>query len=529
MTAVLAEHAVDDLWTRLGFDTADLVPSSVAEQAVLGVQSPRLWWLPEGPLDFSLGVQCVEWARTTLGVFLDPWECLVLRMMLARRPDGRWACPEFYLCLSRRNGKSHVLVIRFLFGLLVLGEEVAEYTAHHGKTVRTTFRLAWRILDKAPGSIPAWKPMKSAGREEIQFETGQSFAFSTRTSSAGRGTGGDTLAVDEAQEADDEEMDALAPILGDKSLSGNPQLIYAGSSGSFKSAVFGRARRRMLSGRDRRMGGAEWSIDGDAYLAADILEREKIATSVGSIAQANPALELRREDGSAGLSLEWLLGQVDVLSHEGFAREHLGVGTWPKDDGTEWVIPRHPWAERAKKDHPLPAGQMVLAVSGAWGFRSTSIAATVGTDEDCHSWLERMDRGTDWAVDEVVRLAKSRDTAAVMVDPGGPAAGLIPRIKAVLEPLGVPVIEMNGREMATACGDLLDAVTSESPAWSHRGQLEVTAALAGAKKKDLGAGLWLFDKAKSETDTAPLEALAWARFGWVQYGQQTTEAWGFVS
>ena len=514
--------------------------AGLAERAVTGMQTPRLSYMPAGEWDYSLGDQCVTWAREVLGVYLDPWEQLVLRMMLARRPDGRWACPDFCLIVSRRNGKSHVLVIRFLFGLLVLGDEKAEYTAHHGKTVRATFQLALRILDKAPGEIPAFRPMTSAGREEIIFTTDQRFAFSTRTSSAGRGTGGDTLAIDEAQEADEDEMDALAPILGDKSLSGNTQLIYAGSSGNFRSVVFARARRRMLSGQDRRLGGAEWSIDSDAYLAADVVERERIATAPESIAQANPALELRREDGSAGLALEWLLGQVDVLSHEGFAREHLGVGTWPKDDGTDWVIPRVGWAARGRRHgedcpgvprcprgcYPLPSGQMVLAVSGAWGFRSTSIAATVGTDVESHSWLERQDRGIDWAVDEVARLATSRPTAAVMVDPGGPAAGLIPRIKASLQPHGVPVVEMSGREMATACGDLLDAVTDE-PSWSHRDQLEVTAALAGAKTKDLGAGLWLFDKAKSESDIAPLEALAWARFGWVQYGQTTTEAWGF--
>ena len=59
---------------------------------------------------------------------------------------------------------------------------------------------------------------------------------------------------------------------------------------------------------------------------------------------------------------------------------------------------------------------------------------------------------------------------------------------------------------------------ADPTAFSHRGQVEVNAALAGARKKDIGDGLWVFDRRRSASDIAPLEAVALARHGWVIYG-----------
>lgn len=497
---------------------------AVAEPALTGVQTPRVSWMPEGDWDWSLGDQAVVWARDVLGTYLDPWEQFCLRMMLARRPDGRWACPRFGLLVCRRNGKTHILIVRMLFGILVLGDQGAEYTAHHGKTVRATFRLAVRLLEGAGGRLGvSYRPYQSAGRESLLFDSGQELAFSTRTKSAGRGTGGDVLVVDEAQEAEDDEMDALTPILGDRSLSGNPQLIYAGSAGNFASIVFGRVRREGLSETSTRLGYLEWSIDDRAYFAADAFERERMIRSVESMAQANPALMLRREDGSAGIDLEWLVGQIDVLSPAGFAREHLGVGTWPKDDGSDWVIPRAPWQQLALPEQPGMLPSIVLAVSATWNGRAAALAAAGGMDDGrCLAWLARGDAGTSWVVPQVVALAGKNDLRAVLLDDGGPARTLADPLEQALKPLGVELVRMNARESASACGELYDAVTAEAPEFAHLGQLEVDAALAGAKKRDVGGGLWAFDRDKSETDVAPLEAVAFARRGWVIYGQADT-------
>jgi hypothetical protein len=494
------------------------VTAGPAECSVTGVQTPRLSWMPVGDWDYSLGEECIVWARDVLRSPLDKWERICILRLGARRPDGRWACSQFGLCLSRRNGKSHVLVVWLLFRVLVLGAMAAEYTAHHGKTVRATFKIARRLLDDAAPGLPDHRPYVSAGRESLMFTTGQELAFSTRTGRLGRGTGADVLAVDEAQEAEDDEMEALTPTLGDHSMTiPGPQLIYAGSAGNFASVVFARVRRRALACTSSTLGYLEWSIDDEAYWAADTFERERMAMSVDSMAQANPSLNAQRADGS-GLSLDWLLGQIDTLTPAGFAREHEGVGTWPKDDGSDWLIPRARWSAVSRPDDDVPTTGLVLAVSATWGDRAFSIAAAGAVDEGCYGWLERMDRGTSWVVADLVRLAKVADVKHVMIDGGGPASAQADEIEKALAPAGVTLHRLSGRESAQAYGALSDAVTAVPPSFFHRGQVEVNAALAGAKRKDIGDGLWVFDRKRSESDVAPLEAVALARHGWVLFG-----------
>lgn len=506
--------------------------AGLAERALVGVQTPRLSWMPEGEWDFSAAEECITWATDTLKVLLDEWQKLLIRWMLARRPDGRWACAEFALIISRQNGKSLVLLIRCLFGIVKLGERKTVFSAHLGDTIAEMFRSAQEMLRNSgltEGAGQFWQPFSSAGREEIQFHTlHASMRFKTRTKSGGRGLTGDVVVLDEAQELRDEQMEAITSILGSKSMTGNPQLLFAGSAGNFESTVFARVRRRIIAGGYARFGGAEWSIDDDAYRAADTFERERIVNSVESFAVANPTYSVVRDDGTGGLSEDYLRDEVGRLSPPGFAREHLGVGTWPKDDGHDWLIPRLKWTAQARPGMAVPAGALVLGLSGTWAGRSASIGV-VGTGEDksAHGWLERMDRGTVWILDDLKRLTAANTVAAVVMDAGGPLKTMVADVENVLRPLGVHLEQLDSRNAAAAAGSLYDAVDDDVPTFTHRDQVEVNAALAGARKKDVGSGLWTFDRDKSETDVAPLEAIAYARHGWVIYGGGSTEAWGF--
>jgi hypothetical protein len=326
------------------------------------------------------------------------------------------------------------------------------------------------------------------------------------------------VVLDEAQELRDEQMDGITPILGSKSMTGNPQLLFSGSAGNFESTVFAKVRRRGIAGGEDRLGFAEWSIDDEAYWAADTFERERIVATVESFALANPTFGVVRADGTGGISEDYLRDEIGDLSPAGFAREHLGVGTWPKDDAHDWVIPRLRWTEQARPDQEVPEGSLVLALSAAWGERWFSIAGAATVDGDCYGWLERQDQGSAWVVPEVLRLVKENRCSAVLLDAGGPASSLADELERELKATGVPLARLSGREAAQACGSLSDAVTAVPATFTHRGQTEVNAALAGARTKDIGDGLWVFDRRKSETDIAPLEALALARHGWVLYG-----------
>jgi len=510
------------------------VTAGLAERAVLGVQTPRLSWMPVGEWDYTTAERCIAWARDVLGLHLDDWQVYLLRQMCATRDTGKWVCRQHGTVCSRQNGKSLVLLIRCLFGLIELDDQKITYSVHHGDTARDLHALACSLLidpdtDRPRPGIPPHQTYNSAGRESINFENGRALRIKTRTSKTGRGVGKvDVLVYDEAQELDADELDAVGPSQGARSMTGNPQTFYAGSAGNFQSAAFARQRRRALAGTADGMGFAEWSIDDDAYWAADTFEREAMVGDHALWAMANPTFHVVRPDGSGGISTDFLADQLEQLSPGGFAREHLGVGTWPKDDGHDWVIPRLDWNAQADPERDVTGVPLVLALSASKSARRAfSIAAVTGTADECHGWLEAQGTGSAWVIPDILRLIRDNKVSAVLLDDAGPASPLADELAQALKDTGVTLHLVSGRDAAQAIVALSDAVTADPASFTHRGQVEVDAALAGAKTKTLGDGLWVYDRLHSETDVAPLEALSIARHGWVLYGQADSDSWGF--
>lgn len=123
-------------------------------------------------------------------------------------------------------------------------------------------------------------------------------------------------------------------------------------------------------------------------------------------------------------------------------------------------------------------------------------------------------------VAEVVRLRDEHSPCAVIIDDGGPAGPLVKPLEATR----VDLTKVSSREVAHACGALHKAVT-DGDDFRHRAQAEVTASLAGARKKDIGDG-WVLDRRRSLSDVTPLEVLALARWGFVSFGLDD-DSWGF--
>jgi hypothetical protein len=287
-------------------------------------------------------------------------------------------------------------------------------------------------------------------------------------------------------------------------VAGNPQLFYAASAGTYVSTVLARVRRRGLAGGDPRLLFIEHSIDDVAWNAADPDARLAMVEDRGLWAQANALLGHR-------ISEEWLAGQLRLLGPIGFAQEHLGVGTWPVDDSTDWLIPRKKWADCADGKSDPPAGMVALAIGAAWD--QTVSIGVCGRRPDGRTYAELIyyGQGTEAAiVAEVKRLRDEHRPSAIVVDEKGPAGPFV----APLTAAGVEMEKVSTREVAHACGALHNVVTSDDPDFRHRNQAEVSAALAGAKKLDVGDG-WVLDRRKSSADVTPLEVLALARWGFI--------------
>jgi len=482
------------------------------EPELVGAQSPRVSWLPVADeLDWAIADECLAWTRDVLGVRLDPWETLTLRAMLATRPGGRWNCFEFGLLVSRQNGKSLIFVIRALFALFVLRQERVVYSSHRGDTAREQYQAAISLIEDA--DLMSWHPYSSAGRESIEH-LGRVLKFKTRSKTGGRGLGGDTLILDEAQELTDDQFQAVSPILAARTMVGNPQMIYGGSAGNRKSAVWSRVRRRALNGGDQRLGFLEWSIDELRFLAASPARQRSLACDLALIAQANPALGIVREDGTGGISPEYLLGQVEALGIMGFAAEHLGVGDWPLDDTTDWPIPRLAWQDCEDMGSPAPDGRLVLALD-VTPDRSWSAIAVVGnSDGTPYGGLVEPgghEPGTGWVLPRLLELKKAHRPVAIVLDPHGPAGALV----APLEAAGLELHAVTTIEASHACGGLYDAAVTGR--LKHRGQPALDAALAGAKRRALGDG-WAWDRRTSTADISPLVAFTLAHWGFHRFG-----------
>jgi len=101
---------------------------------------------------------------------------------------------------------------------------------------------------------------------------------------------------------------------------------------------------------------------------------------------------------------------------------------------------------------------------------------------------------------------------AVVVDAGGPAGSLI----AELEEAGMELTKPSARDVAAAAGAFFDGVSglpARDPATGemgrdprivrHRGQADLTAAVAGALKRPLSAA-WAWDQMAATVDITPL-------------------------
>ena len=70
------------------------------------------------------------------------------------------------------------------------------------------------------------------------------------------------------------------------------------------------------------------------------------------------------------------------------------------------------------------------------------------------------------------------------------------------------------RQLTQACGQFYDRVTEGT--LRHRGQAPLAAALAGAKKREVGDA-WLWARRSDGVDVSPLVSGTYAAWGWETY------------
>lgn len=189
-----------------------------------------------------------------------PWQELLAYDMMAVNEEGLWVHSKFGWSIARRNGKSELIEIRELYGLIVLGEQIL-HTAHRTTTSHSSWERLVALLNEVGLEEDVdFKTKKQMGLETIEIlETGGKISFRTRSSKGGLGEGFDLLVIDEAQEYTDDQSTALKYVISD---SKNPQTIYCGTPPTVTSSgtVFMKIRDNALQGETEDVGWAEWSV-----------------------------------------------------------------------------------------------------------------------------------------------------------------------------------------------------------------------------------------------------------------------------
>jgi hypothetical protein len=468
-------------------------------EVLQGSRQPRILWEP--PFDPSdLGAEAVGLAAD-VGLVLDPWEADFLAGSLRERA-GKWAAFEVAGMVSRQNGKGAILEAREIAGLFLLDEQLILHSAHEYKTAAEGFRRLLGLVENCDMLRRRVRQVRTShGEEGLELLNGARLRFIARSTGSGRGFTGDCVILDEAQNLPDAAVDALMPTMSARP---NPQLWYTFTAPDKDLAPCGhiaRVRRRGIKGGDRGLYYAEWSINPHVVECSLACTEHDDPASPRSWARANPGLNIRISETHVGR-------EMASMSAQGFARERLGVGNWPVEAGAGWqVIAEEQWT--AREDRLSQVLDPVAVAMDATPFREWGSIAVAGRRADGNLHVEVVEHRprTSWMVPWLLDRIERLKPCAVVIDGASEAGSLI----APLEAASVEVVKPTFREMAQACGQLVEAVT-DSGTLRHLGQVELAVALAGAQKRPLGDS-WAWSRRDSSVDISPLVASTLALWG----------------
>lgn len=484
--------------------------------SLLGAVRPRVECRPP-TITGSFGPEAVELAALA-GLQLEDWQVAGLELMLSIRADGKWACREYGEMLGRQQGKTTGLgAPRALAGLFLLGEQLIMWSSHEYKTSIEAFlrvKAALTTLGEPAGQNQIAldegrimvKVNNTNGEEGFALSTGQRLRFIARSKGSGRGFSGDCNLIDEAFAYERIHQSALAPTMLARP---NPQTIYLSSPplNGLSGEVLYALRERAEKG-DERLGWRDWGLD---VLLDDVenmsgRERRAFLDDRDKWTATLPALGRGRVTDEA---IDQLRRE---LSDRDFARELLGC--WPKQAVSQGdVIDLALWRDRADPDS-MPGDALVFAIDASPGGRTAAIASSGRRDDDrLHVKVVDYHPGTGWVVKRIKELRDRWEPKKILLDPAGPAGALV----ADLNLAGVDVEFVTGREMAQACGALINDLTEDRIRHADTDALNDAVAQATSRP---AADAWVWNKKDLTADICPLVAVTAAAHGFRLYGAQ---------
>lgn len=484
---------------------------------LLGSQVPRFNIVP-APRGFTVNdaLDAVEFAAG-YGLVPDEWQETVCKSWLRRTKAGKWCASTWGVTVSRQNGKNGSLEVVELYGMVALGLKFL-HTAHEVKTARKAFaRLKYFFGDRANDPTAKFPELNALvkevrntnGQEAIILHDGGACEFIARSKGSGRGFTVDVLVLDEAQDLQDHELEALLPTTS-AAPSGDPVTIFMGTPPKDTGEVgepFVRARDGAVDGTDKRIAWVEFSANGNVT-AMKQDELERFVKDRNNWAEANPALGRR-------INLTTIESELARFSAASFARERLNM--WPEAGSAKAAIPKRKWDDRAIE--VVPEEWPLAAIGLDMNPERTSVTVSLAVFSDAGVHVEiAADDFTAMTSDQLVSwiFQRARKRIPVVLDSYTPARSL----EAALRKKGVRVFILGPAELSQACGGLSDAVVKDKTL-THFGQVQLDESLAGAFKEPFGkGGAWKWNRKTFEVDLTPIMAATAAHFGAVKFGKR---------
>ena len=420
-----------------------------------------------------------------LGTPLMPWQRHVADIAYEVNPDtGKLAYREVRLTVPRQSGKTTLMLAVMTHRCVAMGDrQRVFYTAQTGKDAR----LKWEdehvpVLERSRfGELIQVR--RTNGSEAIRWANGSLWSLLATTESAGHGAQADTGVLDEAfAYVDDRLEQAMKPAMVTRP---QPQLWIVSTAGTEDSLYLNDkvddGRMRASAGQSSSVAYFEWSAPDDADIGDE-------ATWFSCM----PALGLT-------VPVDAIRSDFESMREPEFRRAYLNQRQDRAASAPWQIISEADWQSCADKSSRIDdAPTIALDVTPS---RSMASIAAAGRRADGVAHVEVIGNrpGTSWVVDWFAADDRAARYKSVVIDPVSGANSLVPELRR----LGLNIIEVGARQVVAGCGNFYDLATTHR--LRHIDQVPLNAAIAGAKKRNLGDA-WAWHRRDTSVDVSPLVA-----------------------
>jgi hypothetical protein len=509
-----------------------------------GSETPRIWTPPLRDLtpETSLGFACIEFAEQICEIELFPWQKWLLIHALELAPEltvstlddrGRldpiFRFRKIVVLVARQNGKSTLSQVLSLFFLYELGTDLILGTAQDLDTAEEVWEGALDIIEETPELAErAAKPIMVNGKKTIRLVTGERYKVKAANRKAGRGLSGDLILLDELREH--QTWDAWGAIT--KTTMARPAaMIWALSNAGDATSVVLRYLRKQAHAALGDPDGINAQDDPEALLPAG----DELAEMIDLGEDGRPDLQFEdlEDDGSALGLFEWSApAGCPVMDVDGILQANPSTGhcislrtiLGDARSDPEWVFRTEclcQWSD-GSLEGPFPPGTWD---AGRWDKDDANPPQIVGNVMACvdmsqdriKTYVSFAGRQVDGSVQ--VELVAERAGSAWVVDwlrerkdiidawtaqtRGAPVSALVEDWARALDG-EIEHVDWQGADLPGGTGKFYDLVREGDLTHNPWPSLDLAAATAVPKLTDGGAFMW--DRKKSPTDAAPLQA-----------------------